>query len=175
MSQPLLTTNSELPETIRIEPPRGWSALNLVELWRFRELLYFLIWRDVKVRYKQTVLGITWALLQPFLTMLVFTVVFGKVAKLPSHGVPYPILVFAFAESWCLSMVRAIDISDSITRVLLGGLPPLRPAAALSSAFVLAGSPSRPDAWNENEPLEVAHREEQCPIDEHLAAASGER
>jgi len=70
------------------------------DIWRYRELFWFLAWRDILVRYKQTVLGITWALLQPFLTMLVFTVVFGKVAKLPSHGVPYPILVFAGLLPW---------------------------------------------------------------------------
>jgi len=70
------------------------------DIWRYRELFWFLAWRDILVRYKQTVLGVTWALLQPFLTMLVFTIVFGKVAKLPSHGVPYPVLVFAALLPW---------------------------------------------------------------------------
>jgi lipopolysaccharide transport system permease protein len=70
------------------------------DLWRYRELFYFLAWRDILVRYKQTVLGVAWALLQPFLTMVVFTVVFGRVAKLPSHGAPYPILVFAALLPW---------------------------------------------------------------------------
>jgi lipopolysaccharide transport system permease protein len=70
------------------------------DIWRYRELFWFLAWRDILVRYKQTVLGITWALLQPFLTMVVFVVVFGRVAKLPSHGVPYPILVFAALLPW---------------------------------------------------------------------------
>ena len=70
------------------------------DIWRYRELFWFLAWRDILVRYKQTVLGITWALLQPFLTMVVFTVVFGKVAKLPSNGVPYPVLVFAALLPW---------------------------------------------------------------------------
>ena len=70
------------------------------DIWRYRELFWFLAWRDILVRYKQTVLGVTWALLQPFLTMVVFTVVFGRVAKLPSHGVPYPILVFAALLPW---------------------------------------------------------------------------
>jgi lipopolysaccharide transport system permease protein len=65
------------------------------DLWRYRELFYFLAWRDILVRYKQTVIGIAWALIRPFLMMVVFTVVFGKLAKLPSEGVPYPILVFA--------------------------------------------------------------------------------
>lgn len=70
------------------------------DLWRYRELFYFLAWRDILVRYKQTVIGITWALLKPFLTMVVFTVVFGNIAKLPSQGVPYPILVFAGMLPW---------------------------------------------------------------------------
>jgi lipopolysaccharide transport system permease protein len=70
------------------------------DIWRYRELFWFLAWRDILVRYKQTVLGIAWALLQPFLTMIVFTVVFGRVAKLPSHGVPYPVLVFAALLPW---------------------------------------------------------------------------
>ena len=70
------------------------------DIWRYRELFWFLAWRDILVRYKQTVLGIAWALLQPFLTMLVFVIVFGRVAKLPSNGVPYPILVFAALLPW---------------------------------------------------------------------------
>jgi len=70
------------------------------DIWRYRELFWFLAWRDILVRYKQTALGIAWALLQPFLTMVVFVVVFGRVAKLPSHGVPYPILVFAALLPW---------------------------------------------------------------------------
>lgn len=70
------------------------------DLWRYRELFYFLAWRDILVRYKQTVLGITWAIIQPFLTMLVLTVVFGRIAKLPSDGAPYPILVFAALLPW---------------------------------------------------------------------------
>lgn len=70
------------------------------DIWRYRELFYFLAWRDILVRYKQTVLGVAWALLQPFLTMVVFTVVFGRIAKLPSSGVPYPILVFAALLPW---------------------------------------------------------------------------
>lgn len=70
------------------------------DLWRYRELFYFLAWRDILVRYKQTLIGIAWALIRPFLTMVVFTIVFGKLAKLPSKGVPYPILVFAAMLPW---------------------------------------------------------------------------
>jgi lipopolysaccharide transport system permease protein len=79
---------------------RGWRLLDLRELWEFRELLYFLVWRDVKVRYKQTVLGVAWAVLQPVLYMVLFTVVFGRIAHLPSDGVPYPVFVLAGLLPW---------------------------------------------------------------------------
>ncbi|OYT71089.1 MAG: phosphate ABC transporter permease [Chloracidobacterium sp. CP2_5A] len=85
---------------IRIEPSRGWVAVKLGELWACRELLYFLIWRDVKVRYKQTVLGAAWAILQPLFTMLVFSVFFGRLAGLPSDGVPYPLFALAALIPW---------------------------------------------------------------------------
>ena len=75
---------------MRIEARRGWLALDLGELWAYRELLYFFVWRDIKVRYKQTVIGAAWAILQPVLTMLVFSLFFGKLAKIPSAGLPYP-------------------------------------------------------------------------------------
>jgi lipopolysaccharide transport system permease protein len=81
-------------------PEHGWRALDLRELWEFRELLYFLVWRDVKVRYKQTALGALWAILQPALYMLLFTLVFGRLAHLPSNGVPYPVFVFAALLPW---------------------------------------------------------------------------
>lgn len=84
----------------RIEPSRGWVSLKLRELWEYRELLYFLTWRDLKVRYKQTVLGIAWAVLQPLLTMVVFSLFFGRLAKIPSDGVPYPIFSFAALVPW---------------------------------------------------------------------------
>jgi lipopolysaccharide transport system permease protein len=85
---------------IRIKPSKGWLSLNLRELWRYRELLYFLIWRDIKVRYKQTILGATWAIIQPFFTMVVFSLFFGRLAKIPSDGVPYPIFSFAALVPW---------------------------------------------------------------------------
>jgi lipopolysaccharide transport system permease protein len=87
---------------ICIEPSRGWVSLNLRELWEYRELLYFLVWRDVKVRYKQTAIGAAWAVLQPFLTMLIFVVVFRKFAKVPSDGLPYPIFAYAALLPWTL-------------------------------------------------------------------------
>jgi len=87
-------------QAILIEPPGRWEALELRELWRCRELLYFLVWRDVKVRYKQTVIGVAWAVLQPFLTMVVFSIIFGGLLRVPSEGVPYPVFSYAGLLSW---------------------------------------------------------------------------
>jgi len=83
-----------------IRPQKGWIPVNLKELWQFRDLLYFLSWRDIKVKYKQTVLGAAWAILQPFTTMIVFSILFGKLAKVPSDGIPYPIFVYAGLLPW---------------------------------------------------------------------------
>lgn len=88
------------PVIVRIEPPHGWFDLRLRELWAYRELLYFFIWRDVKVRYKQTVIGVAWVVLQPLLTMGVFTLFFGRLAKLPSDGLPYPVFYFTALVPW---------------------------------------------------------------------------
>ena len=105
-----MTTNS--PELI-IEAGRSekqyWK-----DLWRYRELFYTLAWRDISVRYKQTVIGIAWALIRPFLTMIVFTVVFGNIAKLPSEGVPYPILVFSAMLPWQFFANSLSSASDSL-------------------------------------------------------------
>jgi lipopolysaccharide transport system permease protein len=90
---------TEIP-VLRIEPSHGWVSLKLHEIWEYRELLYFLAWRDVKVRYKQTALGVAWAVLQPFLTMVVFSVFFGKLGKIPSDGIPYPIFSYAALVPW---------------------------------------------------------------------------
>lgn len=89
----------ELP-TLRIAPSKGWVPLKLKDLWEYRELLYFLIWRDIKVRYKQTALGATWAIIQPFFTMVVFSIFFGHLAKVPSDGIPYPLFSFAALVPW---------------------------------------------------------------------------
>jgi lipopolysaccharide transport system permease protein len=86
--------------THRIAPSKGWVSLKLSELWEYRELLYFLIWRDIKVRYKQTALGAAWAIIQPFFTMVVFSLFFGRLAKVPSDGIPYPIFSFAALVPW---------------------------------------------------------------------------
>lgn len=87
-------------QVIRIERSRGWVALQLKELWAYRELLYFLVWRDVKVRYKQTALGVSWAIIQPVFTMIVFSLFFGRLAKMPSDGIPYPLFSYAALVPW---------------------------------------------------------------------------
>lgn len=86
--------------SVRIEPTDGWVGLQLSEIWRYRELAMFLVWRDIMVRYKQTALGVAWAVLQPFFTMLVFSIFFGRLAKIPSDGVPYPLYAFAALVPW---------------------------------------------------------------------------
>jgi len=99
---------------IRVQPSKGWLELKLGEVWKYRELLYFLVWRDLKVRYKQTVLGAVWAILQPFLTMLVFSLFFGRLAKMPSEGVPYPIFVYAALVPWTFFSSGLTRGSDSL-------------------------------------------------------------
>jgi lipopolysaccharide transport system permease protein len=106
-------TPSEHPH-ILIEPPRGWQALEWREFWAYRELLFFLTWRDIKVRYKQTVLGASWAILQPVLTMLVFSIIFGRLAKLPSEGIPYPIFTFTALLPWQLFSFALTSSSNSL-------------------------------------------------------------
>jgi lipopolysaccharide transport system permease protein len=90
------------PMVAYIRPSHGWSGIDLAELWRYRELLYFLVWRDVKVRYKQTVLGALWAILQPFLTMVVFSIFFGRFIGVPTDGSPYPVFSYAALLPWQL-------------------------------------------------------------------------
>jgi len=91
--------NDEIPLVV-IRPSQGWRFVNLREIWRHRELLYFLTWRDVKVRYKQAVLGFLWAFIQPFLKMIVFSIIFGGLAKMDSEGFPYPIFLYAGLLPW---------------------------------------------------------------------------
>ena len=91
--------SSEAP-VIVVQPSKGWISLKLREIWQYRELLYFLTWRDIKVRYKQTVLGAAWAIIQPFFTMVIFSIFFGKLAKVPSDGIPYPIFAYAALVPW---------------------------------------------------------------------------
>lgn len=127
------------PPTIRIEATRGWQSLRLAELVEYRELLSFFVWRDVKVRYKQTALGAAWAVLQPFLTMVVFSVFFGRLAKVPSDGVPYPIFSFTALVPWTFFAGALTNTSNS----LVGSANLLKkvyfPRLAVPVATVLAG------------------------------------
>lgn len=97
-----------------IKPSKGWMPINLHELWEFRDLLYFFTWRDIKVRYKQTVLGFAWALIQPFFAMIVFTIFFGNLAKIPSDGIPYPIFSYAALLPWTLFSEGIIRSTNSM-------------------------------------------------------------
>ena len=124
---------------VRIEPRRGWLALDLGELWAYRDLVYFLIWRDIKVRYKQTVIGAAWAVLQPVLTMLVFSLFFGKLAKMPSQGLPYPVFYYSALLPWmyfAASMQGATNVvveqQRMITKIYF-------PRVVLPIASVLSG------------------------------------
>ncbi len=108
--------NATLPSApaIIIQPSRGLVRLNLRDLWDYRELLYFLVWRDVKVRYKQTALGAAWAILQPLLTMLVFTVFFGRLGKIPSDGLPYPVFAYTALLPWQLFAYALAESANSL-------------------------------------------------------------
>jgi lipopolysaccharide transport system permease protein len=103
------------PETIYIKPSTGLAALRLRDLWTYRELVFFMIWRDIKVRYKQTLLGAAWAVIQPVLTMLVFNFVFGTVAKVPTEGIPYPIFSYTALLPWGLFTAALNNASRSLT------------------------------------------------------------
>jgi len=99
------------PDVVVIRPTKNWAALNLRDLWRFRELIYFMTWRDLKVRYKQTVLGVGWAILEPFLTMVVFTIFFGELAKVPTDNVPAPVFYFVGLLPWGL-FAKALNMAS---------------------------------------------------------------
>lgn len=129
------------PTIVRIEPPRGWFDLRLGEVWSYRELLYFFVWRDVKVRYKQTAIGVSWVVLQPLLTMGIFTLFFGRLAKLPSDGLPYPVFYFTALVPWtyfatalqsCTNIV--VDNQRVITKVFFPRL--VLPFSAVISGLV---------------------------------------
>jgi lipopolysaccharide transport system permease protein len=106
-------TQAEIP-TVVIRPSEGWIALKLHDLWTYRELLYFMVWRDIKVRYKQTALGATWAIIQPFFSMIVFSLFFGKLAKMPSDGIPYPIFSYAALVPWTFFANGLAQSSNSL-------------------------------------------------------------
>ena len=103
-----------LTPVIRIEPPRAWETPDLGQVWRFRELLYFLAWRAIKVRYKQTLIGAAWAILQPVLSIAVFSVIFGGLLDVPSEGVPYPVFAFAALLPWMFFASAVTLASNSL-------------------------------------------------------------
>jgi lipopolysaccharide transport system permease protein len=104
---------ADLPVQI-IAPARGWVPIRLPELWEYRELLYFLIWREVKIRYKQAALGVAWAVLQPILAMVIFSVVFGRFAGMPSDGLPYPVFAYCALLPWQLFSFSLTESSQSV-------------------------------------------------------------
>jgi lipopolysaccharide transport system permease protein len=134
------------PPVTVIGPPRGWQPVDVRELWRFRELVYFLIWRDVKVRYKQTVLGAAWAVLQPALMMAVFTIFFGRLAGVSSGGLPYPLFAYAGLLPWSFFATSITNGGNSvvaserlITKVYFPRLAiPLAAVGAAAVDFVVA-------------------------------------
>ncbi len=120
MSNRAVSVSKEVPlpisafPAIVIKPSKGWTPWNLKELWEYRELFYFLLWRDIKVRYAQTVLGAGWAIIQPVVAMVVFTIIFGKVAKIPSDGLPYPVFTYAALLPWQLFAYSLAQSSNSL-------------------------------------------------------------
>lgn len=114
MAENTLTPNKPPEEVIFLRPTHGWTALNLADLWRYRELIYFLTWRDIKVRYKQTILGAGWAILQPVVNMLVLTFIFGRLANLGTEGIPGPIFTFTGLLPWGLFAKALSDTGRSM-------------------------------------------------------------
>jgi len=114
VSKARLTLATETTLITIIEPSHGWLSLNLRDLWEYRDLLFFLAWRDISVRYKQTVLGAAWAIIQPFFSMVVFSLFFGRLAKIPSEGVPYPIFSYAALLPWHYFATAMASSSDSL-------------------------------------------------------------
>jgi len=105
---------TERKPVLRIEPSKGWAPLKIRELWEHRELIYFLAWSNVKIRYKQTVLGAAWAIIQPFMTMLVFSLFFGKLGRIPSDGLPYPLWSFAALVPWTFFSQALMQSANSL-------------------------------------------------------------
>jgi len=107
------TFPNNLPRTRR-SPTKGWALPKLRELWEYRELLFFFVWRDIKVRYRQTVMGALWAIIQPFFTMVIFSLFFGRLAKIPSDGLPYPVFSYAALVPWTFFATALNQASNSL-------------------------------------------------------------
>ena len=138
MKETTLTVSSDLPRTRR-EASRGWAWPKFRELWEYRELLYFLAWRDIKVRYKQTIMGALWAVIQPFFTMVIFSLFFGRLANVPSDGLPYPVFSFAALVPWTFFANALAQSSNSLVFSANMIKKIYFPRLALPIATVLAG------------------------------------
>lgn len=138
MAQPAISSKGK-EEVIILKPTRGWAALNLGELWLYRELIYFMTWRDLKVRYKQTVLGAAWAILQPFLSMVVFSVFFGRWLGVPSGDVPYPVFSYTALLPWGLFSKAIADAGRSLVTNRAMITKVYFPRLTIPLASVLAG------------------------------------
>jgi lipopolysaccharide transport system permease protein len=114
MAQPSITTSQSQDKITFLRPSRGWSSLNLSDLWLYRELIYFLTWRDIKVRYKQTVLGAAWAIIQPLINMVVLSIIFGTFANMPTDGIPRPIFTYSALLPWGLFSKALSDTGRSM-------------------------------------------------------------
>jgi lipopolysaccharide transport system permease protein len=134
-----------------IEPSKGWQLVNVRELLRYKDLFYFLVWKEIKVLYKQTVLGLTWAIIRPLFTMVIFSVVFGRLAKIPSDGAPYPIFAFVALVPWTYFSTAMTSSSNSLVgntnlltkvyfpRLIIPMTPVLSGLVDFGIAFVLLG------------------------------------
>lgn len=129
----------EQPAVLIIKPSQGWVNLKLKDVWEYRELLYFLVWRDIKVRYKQTVLGAAWAVIQPVFAMVIFSVFFGKLAKVPSDGLPYPIFAYTALLPWQLFAHALTESGNSLVASQQLIKKVYFPRLAIPLAAVLAG------------------------------------
>jgi lipopolysaccharide transport system permease protein len=141
VAETLAPPPARAPVTVYIKPPHGWLDLRLADVWEYRELLFFFIWRDVKIRYKQTAVGVVWVVLQPLMTMGVFTIFFGRLARLPSEGLPYPVFYFAALVPWAyfavsLATCTGILVANQhvITKVYFPRL--ILPLAAVGSGLL---------------------------------------
>lgn len=114
MSVQEISSDAQAAQETVVRPTRGWAGVNLAELWRYRELVYFLLWRDIKVRYKQTLLGAAWAILKPFFSMVVFSIIFGQLAGLPTDGVPPPLFYYAGLLPWVFFQDGISKASESL-------------------------------------------------------------
>ena len=138
MKETTLAIPSDLPRTRR-EPSKGWAIPKVRELWEFRELLFFFAWRDIKVRYKQTVLGASWAIIQPFFTMVIFSLFFGRLANVPSDGLPYPIFSYTALVPWTFFANGITQASNSLVLSANMVKKIYFPRLALPIASILAG------------------------------------